>query len=126
LQTIQGIHALHCQVSSLPWVKSPHILGMLHSVLPHLVVLLFGGEQANGMSPTNASPVATDEAPRSSSPYSGVPGAPRTTALHTGEASYNRLPVALHTKCGENPLVQVRPCGNVCSLLPRIREKSSV
>jgi hypothetical protein len=37
-------------VSSLPWVKSPHILGMLHSILPHWTVLLFGGEQANGMS----------------------------------------------------------------------------
>src|SRR6187455_463711 len=50
LQTIQGIHASHRQVSSLPWVKSPYILGMLHSVFPHWVVLLFSGEQANGMS----------------------------------------------------------------------------
>jgi hypothetical protein len=37
-------------VSSLPWVKSPHILGVLHSILPHWVVLLFSGEQTNGMS----------------------------------------------------------------------------
>jgi hypothetical protein len=50
LQTIQGIHAPHRQVSSLPRVKSPHILGMLDSILPHWAVLLFSGEQANGMS----------------------------------------------------------------------------
>jgi hypothetical protein len=74
----------------------------------------------------NASPAVRDEAPRSSSPYSGVPGAPRTTAPYTGEASYNRLPAVPPTKCVENPRVQVRPCGNVRSLLPRIREKSSV
>jgi hypothetical protein len=47
---VQGIHASHSQVSSLPWVKSPYILGMLHSVFPHWVVLLLNGEQANGMS----------------------------------------------------------------------------
>jgi hypothetical protein len=38
------------QVSSLTWVDSPYILGMLHSVLPHWVVLLLHGEQANGVS----------------------------------------------------------------------------
>jgi hypothetical protein len=37
-------------VTSLPWVDSPDILGMLHSVLPHWVVLLLRGEQANGVS----------------------------------------------------------------------------
>jgi hypothetical protein len=77
-------------------------------------------------SPTNASLAARDEAPRSSSPYNEVPDAPRTAAPRTREASYNRLPVVPPTRCEENPLVQVRPCGNVCSLLLRIREKSSV
>jgi hypothetical protein len=37
-------------VSSLTWVDSPDVLGMLHSVLPHWVVLLLSGEQANGVS----------------------------------------------------------------------------
>jgi hypothetical protein len=42
---------MHCTVKSgLPWVESPHILGMLHSILPHWVVLLFSGEQTNGVS----------------------------------------------------------------------------
>jgi hypothetical protein len=50
LQTIQGIHAPHRQVSSLTWVDSPDILGMLHSVLPHWVVLLLRREQTNGVS----------------------------------------------------------------------------
>src|SRR5688572_30085875 len=50
LQTIQSIHASNRQVRSLPWVKSPYILGMLHYVFPHWVVLLFSSEQANGMS----------------------------------------------------------------------------
>jgi hypothetical protein len=50
LQTVQGIHAPHCQVSSLTWVDSPDVLGMLHSVLPHWVILLLSGEQANGVS----------------------------------------------------------------------------
>jgi hypothetical protein len=50
LQTIQGIHAPHRQVGSLTWVDSPYILGMLHSVLPHWVVLLLRGEQTNGVS----------------------------------------------------------------------------
>jgi hypothetical protein len=45
-----GKRVWHRQVSSLPWVKSPHILGVLHSILPHWVVLLFSGEQTNGMS----------------------------------------------------------------------------
>jgi hypothetical protein len=49
LQTVQAIHAPHYQVSSLTWVDSPDVLGMLHSVLPHWVVLLFSGEQANGV-----------------------------------------------------------------------------
>src|SRR5688572_12042073 len=50
LQTIQGIHAPHRQVSSLTWIDSPDIFGMLHLVLPHWVVLLLHGEQANGVS----------------------------------------------------------------------------
>jgi hypothetical protein len=49
LQTVQGIHAPHCQVSSLTWVDSPDVLGMLHSVLPHWVILILSGEQANGV-----------------------------------------------------------------------------
>jgi hypothetical protein len=50
LETIQGIHASHRQVSHLTWVDSPDIFGMLHSVLPHRVVLLLRGEQTNGVS----------------------------------------------------------------------------
>jgi hypothetical protein len=49
LQTVQGIHAPYCQVSSLTWVDSPDVLGMLHPILPHWVVLLLRGEQANGV-----------------------------------------------------------------------------
>jgi hypothetical protein len=49
LQTVQGIHAPYYQVSSLTWVDSPDVLGMLHSILPHWVILLLRGEQANGM-----------------------------------------------------------------------------
>jgi hypothetical protein len=30
-------------------VESPHILGVLNPILPHWVVLLFSGEQANGV-----------------------------------------------------------------------------
>jgi hypothetical protein len=37
-------------VSSLTWVDGPDVLGMLHSILPHWVVLLLSGEQANGVS----------------------------------------------------------------------------
>jgi hypothetical protein len=50
LQMIQGIHAPHRQVSSLAWVDSLDVLGMLHSVLPHWVVLPLSEEQANGVS----------------------------------------------------------------------------
>jgi hypothetical protein len=74
----------------------------------------------------NVSLAVRDEAPGSSSPYSGAPGASRTAAPRTGEASCILLPEAPPTKYEGNPLVQVRPCGNVCSLFPRIREKSSV
>jgi hypothetical protein len=49
LQTVQGIHAPYCQVSSLTWVDSLDVLGMLHPILPHWVVLLLRGEQANGV-----------------------------------------------------------------------------
>jgi hypothetical protein len=37
-------------VSSLTWADSPYILSMLHSVLPHWVILLLRGEQTNGVS----------------------------------------------------------------------------
>jgi hypothetical protein len=37
-------------VSGLTWVDSPYILVMLHSVLPHWVILLLCGEQTNGVS----------------------------------------------------------------------------
>jgi hypothetical protein len=74
----------------------------------------------------NASLAVGDEAPGSSSPYSGALGASQTAAPRTGEASCNRLPEVPPTRYGGNPLVQVRPCGTVRSLLPRIREKSSV
>jgi hypothetical protein len=47
---IQGIHAPHRQVNSLTWVDSLDVLGMLHSVPPHWVVLLLSEEQANGVS----------------------------------------------------------------------------
>ena len=49
LQTVQGIHAPHCQVSSLTWVDSLDVLGMLHLILPHWVILPLRGEQANGV-----------------------------------------------------------------------------
>jgi hypothetical protein len=49
LQTVQSIHAPYCQVRSLTWVDGPDVLGMLHPILPHWVVLLLSGEQANGV-----------------------------------------------------------------------------
>jgi hypothetical protein len=49
LQTVQSIHAPYGQVRSLTWVDSPDVLGMLHPILPHWVVLPFRGEQANGV-----------------------------------------------------------------------------
>jgi hypothetical protein len=36
-------------VSRVAWVESPDVPGMLHPILPHRVVLLFRGEQANGV-----------------------------------------------------------------------------
>jgi hypothetical protein len=159
LQTVHDIHAPHCQVSSLTWVDSLDVLGMLHSVLPHRVVLLLSGEQANGvggqlqgvesvecgqpvqsnrldriLSPVSkglrvqrsASLAAGDEAPGSSSPYSGALGASRTAAPRTEEASCIRPPEVPPTKYGESPLVQARQCGTMRSLRPRIRGRSSV
>jgi hypothetical protein len=148
----------YCQVSSLTWVDSPDVLGMLHSVLPHWVVLLLSGEQANGVggqlqgvesaewsiraeqsprsypqhgiqrtqSPANASLAVGDEAPGSSSPYSGALGASRTAAPRTKKVSCNRPPEVPPTKYRENPLAQARQCGTVHSLRPRIRGKSSM
>jgi hypothetical protein len=49
LQTIQGIQAPNRQASGLSRVESPHILGVLNSILPHWVVLLLSEEQANGV-----------------------------------------------------------------------------
>jgi hypothetical protein len=49
LQTVQSIHAPYGQVRSLSWVDGLDILGMLHPILPHWVVLPFGGKQANGV-----------------------------------------------------------------------------
>jgi hypothetical protein len=49
LQTVQSIHAPYSQVHSLTWVDGPDVLGMLHPILPHWVVLPFGEEQANGV-----------------------------------------------------------------------------
>src|SRR5687767_4330877 len=49
LQTVQGIHAPYGQVRGLSWVDGPDILGMLHPILPHWVVLPLSGEQANGV-----------------------------------------------------------------------------
>jgi hypothetical protein len=49
MQTIQGTHAPNRQVSGMPKVESPHILGVLNPILPHWVVLLLSGEQANGV-----------------------------------------------------------------------------
>ena len=77
-------------------------------------------------SPVNASLAAGDEAPGSSSPYSGALGASRTAAPRTEEASCNQPPEVPPTKYGESPLVQARQCGIVHSLHPRIRGKSSV
>jgi hypothetical protein len=74
----------------------------------------------------NASLAVRGEALGSSSPYSGALGSSQTAAPRTREASCNRLPEAPTIRYGENPLVQVRPCGTVRSLHPRIREKSSV
>jgi hypothetical protein len=74
----------------------------------------------------NASLAVRDEALGSSSPYSAALGASQTATPRTGEASRNWLPEAPPTRYGENPLVQVRLCGKVCSLRLRIREKSSV
>jgi hypothetical protein len=74
----------------------------------------------------NASLAVRDEALGSSSPYSGALDASQIAAPRTGEVSCNRLPEAPPTRYGKNPLVQVRPCGTVRSLHPRIREKSSV
>jgi hypothetical protein len=49
LQTIQGTHAPNRQVSGMPGVESSYILGMLNPILPHWVILLLSGEQANGV-----------------------------------------------------------------------------
>jgi hypothetical protein len=78
------------------------------------------------MNPTNAILAIRDEALGSSSPYNGALGASQTAAPRTGEASCNQLPEVPPTRYGETPLVQVRQCGTVHFLRPRIREKSSV
>jgi hypothetical protein len=77
-------------------------------------------------SPANASLAVGDEAPGSSSPYSGALDASRTAAPRTEEASCIRPPEVPPTRYGESPLVQARQCGTMHSLRPRIREKSSV
>ena len=77
-------------------------------------------------SPVNASLAAGDEAPRSSSPYSGALGASQTAAPCTEEVSCIRPPEVPPTKCGESPLMQARQCGTVHSRRLRIRGKSSV
>jgi hypothetical protein len=74
----------------------------------------------------NASLAIEDEAPGSSSPYSGALDASRTAALRTEEASCNRPPEVPPTKCGESPLVQARQCGTVHFRRLRIRGESSV
>jgi hypothetical protein len=84
------------------------------------------GPNRKTLSPRNASLTVGDEAPRSSSPYNEVHGAPRIATPHTGEAQRNLLLVVPPTKCGESPLVQDRLCGNVHSRRPWVRDKSSV
>jgi hypothetical protein len=71
-------------------------------------------------------PGCRDEAPGSSSPYSGALDASQTAAPRTGEASRNQLPEVPPTRYMGNPLVRACQCGTVHSLRPRIREKSSV
>jgi hypothetical protein len=158
LQTIQGIHAPHRQVSSLTWVDSLDILGMLHSVLPHWVILLLRREQSNGVSgqlqgvesAEGGQSVKSNRLDSILSPVSKRLRVQRTPAWLQGigsrviltlqrgtrcfsnnctaywEASCNQLPEVPPTKYGGNPLVQVRQCGTMHSLRPRIREKSSV
>jgi hypothetical protein len=53
-------------------------------------------------------------------------GASRTAAPRIGEASCNPLPKVPPTRYEGNPLVQVRQCGTVHFLRPRIHEKSYV
>jgi hypothetical protein len=66
-------------------------------------------------SPANASLAVGDEAPGSSSPYSGALCASRTAAPCIGEVSCIQLPEVPPTKYGENPLVQARQCVTVHS-----------
>jgi hypothetical protein len=61
-----------------------------------------------------------NEAPRSSSPYSGALGASRTAAPRTEEVSCIQPPEVPPTKYGESPLVQARQCGTVHSRHLRI------
>jgi hypothetical protein len=74
----------------------------------------------------NASLAAGGEAPRSSSPYSGAPGASRNAAQRTEGVSGTWPPEVPPTKYGGSPLVQARQCGLVHSRRLRIRGKSSV
>jgi hypothetical protein len=74
----------------------------------------------------NASLAIGDEAPGSSSPYSGALDASRTAAPRTEGVSRIRPPEVPPTKRGESPLVQVRQCGTVHFRHLRIRGKSSV
>jgi hypothetical protein len=74
----------------------------------------------------NASLAVGDEAPGSSSPYSGALNASRTAAPRTEEASCIRPPEVPPTKCGESPPVQARQCGTVHFRRLRIRGKPSV
>jgi hypothetical protein len=111
LQTVQGIHAPHCQVSSLTWVDSPDVLGMLHPILPHWVVLLLCEEQANGVggqlqgveSVESGQPVQSNCLDRILSPVSKRLGVPRTLAWLQGM----RLECHPHPTAGHSVLLEL-------------------